>query len=540
MSRVGGILLCWGLSAGCLMDRASAQSPANTAVSDCARADAAALPTSAAARYTEPWRPQYHYSPPQAWMNDPNGLVYAGGEYHLFYQYHPYSTVWGPMHWGHAVSRDLLHWQPLPIALCPDQHGAIFSGSVVVDTANTSHLGSRTQPAMVALFTYHDPAREQAATDVESQGLAFSLDAGRTWTKYAANPVLTDPKVRDFRDPKVFWDQPRKHWLMTLAVGDHVAFYSSPDLKHWRHDGDFGQNWGAHTGVWECPDLIQLPIEGESASRYVLLVSVGKGGPNGGSATQYFTGDFDGKRFTPDIPVQGAAPAETPRWLDYGTDDYAGSTWNGGAEGDQRTLFLGWMSNWQYAKQVPTESWRSAMTLPRELRLVRTSVGLVLTARPAAELISLRQTSMPIAAQSVRQRLVLRSAVASDQAAASTRGLIELALDLDMLDADELVLTFANQKGEATDFRIDRAQHRYVLDRTRSGKVDFSPDFASELSAPLPAVPQRTPRATRSAFSWIDHRLRFSSTMGKRYSQHWCFPAFPTIRSRSQPAAPCG
>ena len=428
--------------------------------------------------YHEAFRPQFHYTPPQQWMNDPNGMVYDHGEYHLYYQYNPYSNKWGPMHWGHARSRDLVHWQQQPIALYPDRLGTIFSGSAVVDIANTSGFGSRARPAMVAMYTYHDHLSENLGhTGFESQGLAFSLDHGRNWTKYAGNPVLTSPAVRDFRDPKVVWHAPTQRWLVALAVADHVAFYSSRDLKHWLHESDFGAEWGSHGGVWECPDLIAMTIDGTAQRKYVLLVSIGKGGPNGGSDTQYFVGDFDGHRFTPDGASRGP-PQSVPRWLDYGTDDYAGSTWSGAAPSDRRQLFIGWMSNWQYATAVPTERWRSAMTLPRELRLVDSARGAELHSLPVAELASLRRTAAVIGPRVVAAPLDLT------HAAKTSSGLLELDIDLDTAGAAISELSFANARGESTIFRIKRAERRFELDRSASGAVGFSPQFAGVQTAP--------------------------------------------------------
>ena len=223
-------------------------------------AGAIALLAAGDSLYQEPYRPQFHYTPPQQWMNDPNGMVYDHGEYHLHYQYNPYSNKWGPMHWGHAVSRDMVHWRQLPIALYPDRLGTIFSGSAVVDAGNTSGFGTRGQPPLVAMYTYHDHLRENLGlSGYQSQGIAYSRDHGRNWIKYAGNPVLTSPAVRDFRDPKVFWHAATRRWIAALAVADHIAFYSSPDLKHWGHESDFGQQWGSHQGVWECPDLIDMP-----------------------------------------------------------------------------------------------------------------------------------------------------------------------------------------------------------------------------------------------------------------------------------------
>jgi len=444
------------------------------------------------ALYHEAHRPQFHFSPPQQWMNDPNGLVYDQGEYHLFYQHNPYSNKWGPMHWGHAVGSDLVHWDNLPIALYPDRNGTIFSGSAVLDVANTSGFGRRAKPPLVAIYTYHDHLREHLGeTGFQSQGLAYSLDRGRNWVKYAGNPVLTSPAIRDFRDPKVFWYVPERKWVMALAVADHIAFYSSPDLKHWRHESDFGKEWGSHAGVWECPDLIRATVQGTRASRYVLLVSIGRGGPSGGSATQYFVGDFDGHRFTLDPALQLKLKADTSGtpaiqaqddralWLDYGADDYAGSTWSGGAPGDARQLFIGWMNNWVYANEVPTERWRSAMTVPRELGLLQTERGLEVHSTPVRELDSLRRESLPIAARSSAGTIDLTGL------AGAKGDLLELDLDLDLRSADTVELRFANASGESTVFRVNRPKGRYELDRSASGTVSFNAAFGDLQVAPI-------------------------------------------------------
>jgi fructan beta-fructosidase len=298
--------------------------------------------------YKEEHRPQFHFSPPQKWMNDPNGMVYFNGSYHLFYQYYPDSTVWGPMHWAHATGSDLVHWKNEPIALYPDSLGYIFSGSAVVDKKNTTGFGKNGKIPLVAIFTHHDPKTE-GRTDFENQSIAYSLDEGKTWTKYAGNPVLKNPGIVDFRDPKVMWYENRQKWVMTLATKDRVTFYSSPNLKEWKKESEFGEKVGAHGGVWECPDLFSLDFNGKTY--WVLFVSVNPGGPNKGSATQYFIGEFDGSKFT---------PLDTDaRWVDWGADNYAGVTWSNTGN---RRIFLGWMSNWQYAQVVPTQKWRSAMT----------------------------------------------------------------------------------------------------------------------------------------------------------------------------------
>ncbi len=251
--------------------------------------------------YHETYRPQVHFSPAKKWMNDPNGMFYLNGEYHLFYQHNPLTSVWGPMNWGHAVSKDLVHWKHLPIALKPDLQGMIFSGSAVVDTKNTSGLGTKDNPPIVALYTNHDQSRErQGHNDFQTQALAYSLDKGLTWTKYAHNPVLKNPGIRDFRDPKVMWHEASNRWVMALAQKDRVGFYSSSNLKEWKLESTFGRDTGSHGGVWECPELMSIKVDGSNTRKYVLLVSVGSGGPNGGSATQYFVGDFDGHQFTLD------------------------------------------------------------------------------------------------------------------------------------------------------------------------------------------------------------------------------------------------
>ncbi|MGZ3845099.1 MAG: glycoside hydrolase family 32 protein, partial [Flavisolibacter sp.] len=246
----------------------------------------------------DPYRPQIHFTPLEHWMNDPNGLVYYKGVYHLFYQYYPGATVWGPMHWGHATSTDLFHWKHQPVALYPDSLGYIFSGSAIVDYKNTSGFGKGGKIPLVAMFTHHDPKGEkEGKTNFQNQSLAYSLDEGRTWTKYSGNPVLKNPGIKDFRDPKVSWNPVANKWILTLAVLDHINFYSSPNLKNWTKESEFGRDLGAHGGVWECPDLFSLDYNGEK--KWVLIVNLNPGGPNKGSATQYFIGDFDGHSFTP-------------------------------------------------------------------------------------------------------------------------------------------------------------------------------------------------------------------------------------------------
>ncbi|WP_374960300.1 glycoside hydrolase family 32 protein, partial [Gilvibacter sp.] len=349
--------------------------------------NAAELASEFTSKYDEPYRLQYHFSPPAKWMNDPNGLVYNDGVYHLFYQYYPDDIVWGPMHWGHATSTDMVHWEHKPIALYPDEHGLIFSGSAVVDHNNTSGFGKDGVAPLVAIFTYHLMEGEQAGrTDYQTQGIAYSLDNGDTWTKYEGNPVIGNDGIKDFRDPKVFWDKNTEQWVMVLVAGDHAKFYRSANLKDWQHMSDFGKDQGAHGGVWECPDLFKLRIQGSYDARWVLLISINPGAPNGGSGTQYFIGDWDGETFT--------TTQEEPLWIDYGTDNYAGVTYNN--EPNQERLFIGWMSNWNYARNTPTEVWRSSMTLPRRLQLKEFKEGLRLTNYPYDKVDSLVYDREPI------------------------------------------------------------------------------------------------------------------------------------------------
>ena len=409
---------------------------------------------------TPQYRPAFHFTPRANWMNDPNGMVFVDGEYHLFFQYYPDDTVWGPMHWGHAKSRDLLHWEELPIALRPDAKGWIFSGSIVVDTANTSGFGRDGIVPWVAIFTHHDGAGEKAGRqDIESQSLAYSLDGGTTWTTYAGNPVLPSPGTRDFRDPKVFWHAANERWVMSLATNDRITFFSSDNLKEWRKESEFGATLGAHGGVWECPDL--FPVQFEGKTYWVLLVSLNPGGPNGGSATQYFVGDFDGRTFT---PVNADA-----HWLDYGPDNYAGVTF-GNLNG--RALFMGWLGNWNYAMKVPTHPWRSAMTLPRDLVLQRVGKELRLASRPAREVAGLGGESKPLPV--APGPLV--------ELAQQTGNRFQFTLKLKQLAGFRIAL--GSDAGDQLEIGYDAKQKEYFIDRRRAGESSFAPGFAGRFTAP--------------------------------------------------------
>lgn len=422
--------------------------------------------------YTEKHRPQYHFSPQANWMNDPNGLVYFEGEYHLFYQYYPDSTVWGPMHWGHAVSEDLIRWQHLPIALYPDELGYIFSGSVVIDWDNTSGFGTEDSPAMVAIFTHHNAERERIVGDnkFQYQSIAYSTDRGRSWTKYQHNPVIANPGIRDFRDPKVTWIDDQ--WVMVLSAADHIRFYTSPDLRVWKHVSNFGPGQGAQGQPWECPDIFALPADDGDTRKYVLIVSIGNDALQGGSGTQYFVGTWDGSHFVSDHPP------EQVLWMDSGKDNYAGVTWSDIPDSDGRRLFIGWMSNWQYAQVVPTEKWRSAMTLPRTLALVSTTEGYRVTSTPVQDLKKLRIESKTLPPQMVSTAIDMLATINNRD------GLYELEVTITP-GSRPLELVFSDTPQEYVMLSYDRHTEQLSLDRNHLANNDFDEDFAGNHIAPV-------------------------------------------------------
>jgi len=415
-------------------------------------------------KYDQPYRPQIHFSPKAHWMNDPNGMVYLNNTYHLYFQYYPKGTTWGPMHWGHATSKDLMRWEEQPIALYPDKLGYIFSGSAVADLNNTSGFGRYGIVPLVAIFTSHDPVGEkQGKSNFQTQSIAYSLDGGKTWDKYEGNPVLRNPGITDFRDPKVNWYKAGKKWVMTLATKDRITFYSSPDLKSWSKESEFGEGVGGHGGVWECPDLFPLTLAGKTY--WVLIVNINPGGPNGGSATQYFIGDFDGSKFTP--------LTTEIKWLDYGPDEYAGVTWSN--TGDRR-IFLGWMSNWQYANQVPTDPWRSAMTIPRDLSLRSIDGNYFLCSQPVKEIDNVVTKELSF------KNLLIKEELDLSQKVKSADSLYMIKFSAAQLQSFALVLS--NDAGEEAVIGYDRTANQYYFDRTRSGKIDFEKGFGKRLTAP--------------------------------------------------------
>ena len=409
------------------------------------------------------YRPRFHFTPAKGWMNDPNGMIFLNGQYHLFFQHYPDGTVWGPMHWGHATSSDLVQWKEQPIALYPDSIGMIFSGSAVLDKNNTSGLGRGGIAPMVAIYTQHNmPGEKAGRNDFQNQSIAYSLDEGKTWTKYAGNPVLKTPNLKDFRDPKVIWHEPTQKWIMSLAVADHVEFYSAPNLMNWRKESEIGKNLFAHGGVWECPDLLSFNVNGKTV--WVLLVSMNPGGPNGGSATQYIVGDFDGHEFKPystDI-----------KWMDYGPDNYAGVSFSNIGE---RNILIGWMSNWNYANVVPTEKWRSAMTVPRELSLVKQQVYSKVNSSTNSNLLT---KEFLLVSNPVKE---LKNAFVQIM---SKENVIPNRIDIKDIKATDFEIVLSNTYNEKLIVGYHADKKQFYIDRTKAGVSNFNQGFAAVAVAP--------------------------------------------------------
>ena len=411
----------------------------------------------------ETYRPVYHHTPVYGWMNDPNGMFYKDGVYHLYFQYNPYGSMWANMTWGHSTSTDLTHWTYEGTAIVPDAWGAIFSGSCVVDKDNTAGFG---KGAVVAFYT---SAKSTAWGDVQSQSMAYSLDNGKTFIKYEHNPILTSTE-RDFRDPKVFWYAPGKHWVMMLAVGQEMQIYSSGNLKEWKKESSFGAMQGAHGGVWECPDLVEVAVEGSKEKKWVLICNLNPGGPFGGSAAQYFVGSFDGKKFVNESPTQ-------TKWLDWGKDNYATVTWSNAPAG--RCIALGWMSNWQYANSVPTTQYRSANTLARDLTLYRVGGELYLKSKPSPEIKKARAEEKKIPTFEVKGNYEVASLLADN------KGAYEIEMAIENKGTSKIDFSLMNEKGEKVAMYYDVVRKQFVMDRSASGIVGFSRDFPAVTVAPV-------------------------------------------------------
>ena len=383
----------------------------------------------------EKFRPSYHHTPLYGWMNDPNGMFYKDGEWHLYYQYNPYGSLWENMTWGHSVSKDLIHWEALPLAIEADAIGTIFSGSCVVDKNNTAGFG---KDAIIAFYT--------SAAESQTQSMAYSTDGGRTFTKYDKNPVVTF-NAPDFRDPKVFWYEGTNRWIMMLAVGQEMQIWSSANLKDWNKESSFGSEYGCHGGVWECPDMLKI------CDKWVLICNINPGGPYGGSATQYFVGDFDGKKFTCE-----SMPKVT-KWLDYGKDHYATVSFSNAPDG--RITVLAWMSNWQYANQVPTKQFRSANSIARDLGLFKDGEETYVSVTPSKEMLAVRGAK-------------IKKPTATCEIIVDVKGTMEL--------------TLSNAKGEQVVMNYDAQKQTFAMDRTKSGDSSFSEAFSATTVAPTHGI----------------------------------------------------
>lgn len=409
----------------------------------------------------EKFRPAYHHTPLYGWMNDPNGMFYKDGVWHLAFQWNPYGSKWQNLSWGQSTSRDLIHWETQPDAVIePDGLGMIFSGSSAVDRSGSAGFG---KDAVVAMYT------SAAASQIQS--LAWSDDNGETFTKYDGNPVLTLDS--EARDPNMFWDAERNVWILVLAHAlDHeMLIFSSPDMKDWTLESSFGRGLGAQDGVWECPDLFELPVNGESGKKWVLLCNLNPGGPFGGSATQYFIGDFDGKTFTSDTDDSGKVPT---KWLDYGKDHYATVSFSDAPDG--RRTVIGWMSNWQYAPEVPTMQFRSANTLPREMGLFRAPDGqLYVSSTPSPEVDALRGALV---------KSVSKTSLGSKARTYSIPELCEIDMEISPKKAESVEIELSNAAGEKVVMIYDAKSDSLSFDRRKSGIVDFSQDFPAVTVSP--------------------------------------------------------
>ncbi len=412
----------------------------------------------------EEFRPLFHHTPRYGWMNDPNGMFYKDGAYHLYYQYNPYGSMWGNMNWGHSSSKDLVNWEHHPVAIQPNGLGTVFSGSSVVDKENTAGFG---KDAVIAIYT--------SAGASQMQSLAYSTDNGMTFQVYEKNPIISSDK--ECRDPNMFWHEKSGKWILILAapLEKEMWIYSSDDLKNWTKESSFGHGYGAQDGIWECPDLMELPVRGTDRTKWVLICNLNPGGIFGGSATQYFVGDFDGKTFTCD------SKPEVTKWMDYGKDHYAAVSWSNTPE--KRATVIAWMSNWQYANNVPTRQFRSANSLPRDLELYEDGNGeLFLAVIPAQEVNALRVgKALKYGSFSAGTKKVSRKLPVENS------GICEINLELTAPSTEKVYITLSNSKNEQTVMTYNLADNTFSMDRTASGLTDFSKDFPVVTTAPCPA-----------------------------------------------------
>lgn len=408
---------------------------------------------------TDKFRPVYHHTPLYGWMNDANGLVYKDGEYHLYFQYNPYGSKWGNMHWGHSVSRDLVHWEHLPPAIARDTLGHIFSGSSVVDKENVAGYGAG---SILAFYTSASDKNGQI------QCLAFSKDNGRTFTKYEKNPILCPSDgLKDFRDPKVFRYEPEDKWVMIVSADKEMRFYDSKNLKDWNYMSSFGEGYGVQPCQFECPDMVELPIDGDiNRKKWALIVNVNPGCYFGGSATQYFTGNFDGTKFICDNQPN------VTKWLDWGKDHYATVCFSNTCD---RIIAIPWMSNWQYANIVPTKQFRSANALPRELGLYEQDGEFYVSITPVKEVRDIRKEVREISTFMVDTEYHV------DTLLNENSGAYEIEMQFVNGTANIMGFKLFNEKGEEVDIYLDLLESRLVMDRTKSGIVDFGRNSQSHI-----------------------------------------------------------
>lgn len=417
----------------------------------------------------EEFRPLYHHSPLYGWMNDPNGMFYKDGEYHLYYQWNPYGSMWGNMNWGHSSSKDLISWQHHPVAIQPNGLGTVFSGSSVVDKDNMAGFG---KGAVIAIYT--------SAGASQMQSLAYSLDNGMTFHVYENNPIIAADK--ECRDPNMFWHEKSGKWILILAAAleKEMWIYSSPDLKNWTKESSFGHGYGAQDGVWECPDLMELPVRGTDRTKWVLICNINPGGPFGGSAAQYFVGDFDGKTFTCDTKP------EITKWMDYGKDHYAAVSWSNAPE--KRHTVIAWMSNWQYANNVPTTQYRSGNSVPRDLSLYTSAGETYLKSSPSRELLKLRGK------EEKKHSFKVDRTYNMDKLLSDNTGTYEIEMTIKNRNAEVIGFQLFNSKGEEVDIYYNLVEKKFAMDRSKSGVVSFSSDFPVLTLAPIEGNSEMTLR----------------------------------------------
>lgn len=431
--------------------------------------------------FSEKYRGQVHFSPRENWMNGPAGLICVNNQYHLLYPCNPTDKTGVSTHLGHAVSSDMIHWEHLPVALSPDNLGSISSGCIVFDENNTSGFGTDDNPPLIIIYTCHDFESESSGSlNVESQGIAYSLDNGSTWIKYDNNPVIPHPGFRDFRHPKVYWDEQNQQWKMVIAADNRIHFYNSENLKEWRYISDFGNRTDNEYNLWESPDLFQMQVKDTDETRWVLMVSIGFG-DTGEWGTGYYTGRFEENHFLPD--------QSSPLWIDYGQDNYAGITYSGIP--DQRTVFIGWMNNWEYAAEVPTQTWHGSMTFPRDLVLEKIDGHYILTSQPIKEIKNLYTEQVRLSditvVQDIEQAGIYNITPQIHIPISPSEVNIRFKTDniTRMGFAEKFGIRLSNEKGEFIIIGYDCFRRSFYVDRSSSTSEKFSDKFTGKHILPF-------------------------------------------------------